>query len=128
MSLIWYTSTDANNWTLMKSPSTFKIDWEDLDNSSYRSVVNGNLIRDVIKRRWAKVGLSWNVLQEGDVNTILSAVNRDTVYFRVKSPAFGSGFISFKGYVSKMSVEMLEGMRGYTVSFNIVQSEGASWQ
>lgn len=128
MSLIWYTSTDANNWTLMKSPSTFKIDWEDLDNNSYRSVVNGNLIRDVIKRRWAKVGLSWNVLQEGDVNTILSAVNRDTVYFRVKSPAFGSGFISFKGYVSKMSVEMLEGMRGYTVSFNIVQSEGASWQ
>lgn len=128
MSLIWYTSTDANNWTLMKSPSTFKIDWEDLDNNSYRSVVNGNLIRDVIKRRWAKVGLSWNVLQEGDVNTILSAVNRDTVYFRVKSPAFGSGFISFKGYVSKMSVEMLEGMRGYTCSFNIVQSEGASWQ
>lgn len=128
MSLIWYTSVDGNSWTLMKSPSTFKIDWEDLDNNSYRSVVNGNLIRDVIKRRWAKVGLAWNVLQEGDVNTILSSVNRDTVYFKIKSPAFGSGFISFKGYVSKMSCEMLEGMRGYTVSFNIVQSEGASWQ
>ncbi len=128
MSLIWYTSGDGNSWTLMKSPSTFKIDWEDLDNNSYRSVVNGNLIRDVIKRRWAKVGLAWNVLQENDVNTILSSVNRDTVYFKIKSPAFGSGFISFKGYVSKMSCEMLEGMRGYTVSFNIVQSEGASWQ
>lgn len=129
MSLIWYTSTDNTNWTLMKSPSTYKIDWEDLDNDSYRSVTNGNLIRNVIKRRWAKIGLSWKVIQASDLDTILKAVNKDNVYFKVISPAFGSsGFITFKGYVSKMSTELLEGMIGYSLSFNIVQMEGASWQ
>ena len=123
MSLIWY----ANN-NLMPSPTTYKINWEDLDNDSYRSVVNGNLIRNIIKRRWAKIGLSWNVLQANDVNTICSAVNADNVTFKVISPAFSNGYIEFKGYVSKMETELLEGMVGYSLSFNIVQMEGANWQ
>ena len=129
MSLIWYTSTDNSNWTQMKSPSSYKISWEDLDNDSYRSVMNGNLIRNVIKRRWAKISFSWGLLSDTQINTILTAVNKDTVYFKMLSPAFGtSGFITFKGYVSKMETELLEGMVGYTLSFNVIQSEGASWQ
>ena len=123
MSLIWYVD---NN--LMPSPSTYKISWEDLDNDSYRSVTNGNLIRNIIKRRWAKVSVSWNVLDDTKVNQILTAVNRDSVVFKMKSPAFSNGYISFRGYVSKMECELLEGMVGYSLSFNIVQSEGASWQ
>ena len=127
MSLIWYTSTDGENFTQMKSPSTYKINWEDLDNDSYRSVTNGNLIRNVIKRRWAKIGMSWKVLKESDVATICQSVNRDDVWFRVKSPAW-EGFLTFKGYVSKIETELLEGMIGYSLSFNIVQMEGASFQ
>ena len=123
MSLIW----QADNVT-MKSPTSYKINWEDLDNDSYRSVTNGNLIRNIIKRRWAKVSMSWNVLTALEVNTILTAVNKDNVTFTMKSPAFGSGTISFKGYVSKMETELLEGMVGYALSFNVVQMEGASWQ
>lgn len=128
MSLIWYVSTDKVNWTLMKSPSTYKLDWEDLDVDTYRSVVNGNLIRNVAKRRWAKVALSYRVLKESDVNTICSAVNRDGVYFKVISPAFSNGFLEFEGYVSKMSCELLEGMIGYSLSFNIIQSKQEGWQ
>ena len=123
MSLIWY----ANN-VLMPSPSSYKINWEDLDNDSYRSVTNGNLIRNVIKRRWAKVSLSWNVINSTTVDQILSAVNRDDVTFKMLSPAFGNGYIAFKGYVSKMECELLEGMVGYSLSFNIIQMEGANWQ
>lgn len=123
MSLIWY----CNN-VLMPSPSTYKISWEDLDNDSYRSVTNGNLIRNVIKRRWAKVSMSWSVLPANKVNQILSAVNQDGTYFRFKSPAFSNGFITFAGYVSKMETELLEGMIGYSLSFNVVQSESAAWQ
>lgn len=123
MSLIWY----CNN-SLMPSPSSYKISWEDLDNDSYRSVTNGNLIRNVIKRRWAKISMSWNVLSASQVNTILTAVNQDNTTFRFISPAFSSGYITFGGYVSKMDAEMLEGMIGYALSFNVVQSEGASWQ
>lgn len=129
MSLIWYTSTDNTNWTQMKSPSTYKLNWEDLDNDSYRSVTNGNLIRNVIKRRWVKLSLSWKYLKSSDVSTICSAVNKDTVYFKILTPAWGTqGYITFKGYVSKIEAELLDGMIGYTLSFNIIQSEGASFQ
>jgi len=127
MSLIWYTSTNESNWTLMKSPTSYKINFEDLDNDSYRSCTNGNLVRNVIKRRWAKISMSWSVLDEEDVSDICETVNVDEIYFRVKSPAWG-GFIQFRGYVSKMEMELLEGMVGYSLSFNIVQSEGASFQ
>lgn len=123
MSLIWYV-----NGQLMPSPTTYKINFEDLDNDSYRSITNGNLIRNVIKRRWAKISMSWNVLNANDVNRIASAVNQDNVTFRCISPAFSNGYIVFGGYVSKMEVELLEGMVGYSMSFNIIQSEGASWQ
>lgn len=125
----WKTSTDNSTWVNMKTPSTYKIDWEDLDLDSYRSVVNGNLIRNVLSRRWAKVQMTWKLLSESDLNTILTAVNTGTVYFGFKSPAFGtSNWISFKGYVSKMSTECLEAQVGWTLSFNVVQMEGATWQ
>ena len=129
MSLIWYTSANNSSWTQRKSPTSYKINWEDLDNDSYRSVTNGNLVRNVIKRRWAKVSMSWDLITGSEVSTILSAVNTDTVYFKFISPAFGSqGYITFKGYVSKMETELLEGMVGYSLSFNVVQMEGATWQ
>ena len=112
----------------MKSPSTYKIDWEDLDNDSYRSVIDGSLQRNVIARRWAKVGLSWKVLQESEVKTICESVNKETVYFKILSPTFNNGFLEFKGYVSKMSCELLEGMIGYALSFNVVQEKKESWQ
>ena len=124
MSLIWYC-----NGALMPSPTNYKVSFEDLDNDSFRSVTTGNLVRNIIKRRWAKVSMSWNVLSAEQVDTIMSAVNQDSRTFRMRSPAFGSSnFISFGGYVSKMECELLEGMVGYSLSFNIVQSEGASWQ
>ena len=127
--MLWQTSTDGSTWTDQKTPSTYKIDWEDLDLDSYRSVVTGNLIRNVIRRRWAKVSMSWRLLNYDQTQFLLSSVNQDTVYFRFKTPAFGTDrWITFIGYVSKMSAEMLEGQRGFAVSFNVIQKEGASWQ
>ena len=127
--MLWQTSSDNSSWTDMLTPSTFKIDMEDLDVDSYRSVMTGNLVRNVIARRWFKVGMSWNLLNATQVQTILSAVNTDTVYFKFKSPAFGtSNWVSFKGYVSKMSTELQQGQVGWTLSFNVVQSERGSFQ
>ncbi len=132
MSFIWAISNDGTNFTQMKSPYSYKIDWEDLDNESYRSVTNGNLIRDVITRRWAKIGLSWNCIFDHEIKPILEGVNQSNLWVRCISPAFGSGMIEFKAYVSKMSVELYQGTvyntPAYKLSFNIIQSEVASWQ
>ena len=127
--MLWQTSANNSTWVDMKTPSAYKINWEDLDLDSYRSVVNGNLIRNVLSRRWAKVEMSWRLLSSNELNTILTAVNKDTVYFRFKSPAFGTNdWISFKGYVSKMNTELLEAQVGWNLAFNVVQMETATWQ
>ena len=128
--LIWYTSSDGANWNLMKSPSTYDIDWEDLDNNSYRSVTNGNLNRDVINRKWVKLALSYKLLTDDEVKTIMNAVNQGELFVRCLSPVFGDGTVSFKAYVSKVSssyVQIRDG-HGWSLSFNIVQSEVGSWQ
>ena len=113
----------------MKTPSTYKIDMEDLDLDSYRSVMTGNLIRNVIARRWFKVQMSWKLLDYNQVQAILSQVNQDNRMFRFKSPAFGTNeWVEFNGYVSKMSCELLEGQVGWTLSFNVVQAVRGSFQ
>lgn len=116
-------------------PSTYSIDWEDLDLDSYRSVVNGNLNRNVLHRRWAKISLSWRYLTDEQISSLLSKVNTSTLWVKAISPAFGtSGYITFKAYVSKMHIEAIEGITydnsvtGYNVSFNIVQEKYAPWQ
>lgn len=128
--LIWYTSSDGANWNLMKSPSTYDIDWEDLDNQSYRSVTNGNLNRDVINRKWVKLALSFKTLTDDEVKTIMNAVNQGELFVRCLSPAFGDGTVTFKAYVSKASSSYVQIRDGHmwSLSFNIVQSEVGSWQ
>ena len=55
--------------------------------------------------------------------TLFTACNQGGI------PTGTSGeWFSFQGYVSKMEVELLQGNVGWALSFNIVQSKGASWQ
>ena len=123
MSMIWYV-----NGQLMPSPTTYKIKFTDLDNDSYRSVTNGNLIRNVIRRRWAKISVSWSCIDAQTVNRIAVAVNQENTTFRCLSPAFASGSIVFDGYTSEIETELLEGMVGYSMNFNIIQSKEAPFQ
>lgn len=45
----------SNSWSgteyQLPDPSSYSIDWEDLDLDSYRSVINGDLNRNVLNRR-----------------------------------------------------------------------------
>ena len=42
--LLWYTKENPQGVYVQRlTPSKYKIDWEDLDNKSYRSVATGNL-------------------------------------------------------------------------------------
>ena len=127
--VIWQTSTNGSNWNTMPTPDDFDIDWEDLDKDSYRSVMTGDLNRTVIKRRWSKVSMAFEDMEENTCGSMLAAVNRETVYFRFRSPAFGtSGYITFKGYVSKMKTGTKRIKNGWNVSFNVVQEKGADHQ
>lgn len=123
-SLIWEARIGSSGtYQAMKSPSSYKIDWEDLDKNSYRSTINGNLFRHPLSKHWYKIAFSWNYLTADEVKTIVEKVNQDNLYIRCQSPAFGTNNqIVLQGYVSKISTEMLEGQIGYTLSFNFVES------
>ena len=47
--LLWYTKESPTApYIQRKTCSKYRIDWEDLDNKSYRSITTGNLIDNVV--------------------------------------------------------------------------------
>lgn len=131
--MLWQAKTSASGtYTDMKTPSSYKIDWEDLDSNSYRSVTTGNLNRSIVSKKWFKGQFSFNYLTETEVESILSVINNYPLYVKIKSPLFGtSGVVEFEAYVSKVSVEMQQNGTNATwnsLSFNIVQSKKVAGQ
>lgn len=127
--LLWKAKiTPSGTYTDMKTPSTYKIDFEDLDNKSYRSISTGNLIDTVISIDWHKIGFSYKHLTESEVRTILQMVkNHNPIYIYAVSPLFNAGYIEAQFRCSKASVEMLED-HCYSLSFNLVQKKKVSGQ
>jgi hypothetical protein len=134
--MLWQAKTSASgSYVTMKTPSSYKIDWEDLDSNSYRSITNGNLVRSRLSSKWFKGSFSFNYLTQSEATTILNMINSYPLYVKIKSPLFGSnGVIEIECYVSKVSVEMNRNHNSINeddwvnMSFNIVQSQVVSGQ
>lgn len=126
--LLWYTKpTSSGSYTQQLTPSKYKIDWEDLDNKSYRSISTGNLIDTVISKKWSKLQLSYNHLTQSQVNSLLSVINKNPIYVKAMNPFFSNGYIEAQFRCSKVSAEMLED-HCYNMSFNLVQKKKVSGQ
>ena len=128
--LVWYarsTSGTFSNDDLMPSPSSYKIDWEDLDSNSYRSVATGNLIDSVISKKWSKIQFNYKCKSLSDVNSILTMINNNPIYVKAMNPFFTGGYIEAEFRCSKASAEMLE-TGDYTLSFNLVQKKKVTGQ
>ena len=68
--LLWYTKGSPTSPHIRRlTPSKYKIDWEDLDNKSYRSIATGNLIDTVVSKKWSKLQFDYNHLSEEEVNS-----------------------------------------------------------
>lgn len=128
--LLWYARSTAGTFSesnKMKTPSSYKIDWEDLDNKTYRSIATGDMIDTVISKKWSKLQFSYKHLTEAEVNTILTAINVNPIYVKAINPLFPSGYIEAQFRCSKASCEMLED-HCYTLSFNLVQKKKVNGQ
>lgn len=132
--MLWQAKAKADdNYTTMKTPSTYKIDWEDLDSNSYRSITTGNLNRKIVSKKWFKGSFTFNYLTEAEVEEIVKMINNYPLYIKAKSPLFGTnGILECQAYVSKISVSMQQnletGATWSSLSFNIVQSKKVSGQ
>lgn len=126
--LLWYTKTSATgSYTQRKTPSTYKIDYEDLDANSYRSITTGNLIDSVISKKWSKLQMSFKNLSEADVRTLMTEINRNPMYVKAINPMFSNGYIEAEFRCSKVSCTMNE-IHNYDMSFNLVQKKKVSGQ
>ena len=126
--LLWQTKTTSGGiYTTQKSPSSYKIDWEDLDNNSYRSKNSGNLIDTVISKSWAKIGFNYNCLSEAEIQALLPLLANNPIYVKAKNPVFGNEYVEMEMRCSRKSAEMLE-TGDYTLSFNLVQKKKVSGQ
>jgi hypothetical protein len=127
--LLWETkeTSSGTTYTPRKSPSSYKIDWEDLDNNSYRSKNSGNLIDTVISKSWAKIGFNYNCLTEAEIQALLPLLATNPLYVKAKNPVFGNEYVEMEMRCSRKSAEMLE-TGDYTLSFNLVQKKKVSGQ
>lgn len=123
--LLWQAKVNGT-YKNMPTPSSYKIDWEDLDKNSYRSKNSGNLIDTVISKSWSKISFQYNCLSETEVNTLLSVLLQNPIYVKAKNPFFSSE-TELEMRCSKKSAEMLE-TGDYTLSFNLVQKKKVSGQ
>src|SRR5574344_1092036 len=127
--LLWETkeTSSGTTYTPRKSPSSYKIDWEDLDKDSYRSINTGNLIDTVISRSWAKIAFNYNCLSEAEIQALLPLLANNPLYVKAKNPVFGNEYVEMEMRCSRKSAEMLE-TGDYTLSFNLVQKKKVAGQ
>ena len=126
--LLWYTKNSPSDpYIQRKTCSKYKIDWEDLDNKSYRSIATGNLIDTVISKKWSKLQFDYKHLSEEEVNEIMAIITVNPIYLKAVNPFFPNGYIEAEFRCSKASCEMLED-HYYTLSFNLVQKKKVNGQ
>ena len=120
-------TTKTGSYENMPTPSTYKIDWEDLDNDSYREINEGNLIDEMISQSWSKLYFSYNYLTEEQIENLLPRLKQNPLYVKAKNPIFGTEYVELEMRCSKKSAEMLE-TGDYNLSFNLVQKKKVSGQ
>lgn len=123
--LLWQAKVNGAYMDML-TPSSYKLDWEDLDKDSFRSITTGNLMDTVISKSWSKISFQYNCLTETEVNNLLSVLNQNPIFVKAKNPFF-SEIIELEMRCSKKSAEMLE-TKDYSLSFNLVQKKKVSGQ
>ena len=127
--LIWQTY-DGSKYNDMKTPSSYKLDYEGLDKDSYRNVTQGNLIRNMISNNWTKISMDFKNLTASEVQTIMNAISGETFKIKASNPFFTGNNTATKEmevYCNKKSLTMNE-IKNYDMSFNLVQTKKVSGQ
>ncbi len=118
---------------LMKSPSSYKDDIEDIDADSYNSQVTGALIDTTIAKGMINAELAWDYLTEQEAEEILAETFKNPMNVTLKVPSVENGVITAPFRCSKRTSEMIDTGDGedvsqshWRVSFNITQKKKVS--
>ena len=94
------------NDKIMKTPSTYRDNIEDLDNDSYTSKVTGALIDNVVVQGMLKLEMTWDYLTEEEAEELMQATYQNPMIITVKCPSVRGGMITAPFRVSKRTTEM----------------------
>lgn len=115
---------------VMKSPSSYKDNIEDLDNDSYTSKVTGALIDNVVARGMLKCEMTWDYCTEAEAEELLQATYANPMMVTIKCPSVRGGMITAPFRCSKRTSEMIDtgndedvSKSRWKVSFNLMQKE-----
>lgn len=79
---------------VMKSPSTYDDDIEDVDNDSYTSIVDASLIDNPIAVGMLKCNMSWDDLTEAEAEELLQATYKNPMIVTIKAPSIPRGNVN----------------------------------
>lgn len=95
------------NGEIKKSPSSFKLDIDDLDIDSYRSKINASLIDKTLAKGLVKCSFSWDYLTEAEAEEIMALTWQNPMPLEIKCPILGGKVLSADFRCAKRSCEMI---------------------
>lgn len=93
---------------VQKSPSSFKLNIEDIDCDSYRSPVTASLIDKVLAQGLVKASFSFDLCSEEDAEKLMSETWKNPMNLEIKCPILGGKILSAKFRCSKRDCEMID--------------------
>ena len=84
-----------------KSPSSFKLDIEDIDCDSYRSTVTASLIDKVLAKGLVKASFSYDLCSEEEAEKLMAETWKNPMNLDIKCPILGGKILSAEFRCSK---------------------------
>ncbi len=109
------------NGEIKKSPSSFKINIDDIDLDSYRSVVDAALIDKTLAKGMIKVSFSWDYLTEKEAEELMDLTWNNPMPLEIKCPILGGKTLIANFRCSKRSCDLIS-------TDEEVKSEESRWK
>lgn len=124
--MLWKESNSNEN---LPTPSTFSAEIKDVDNDSYTSVVDGELIDNPVAVGMLKLAMLWDFNSEEEAENLIQKTYKNPLILDVKVPVVKGGFLQKAKYrVSDRKVDMITTELGngttetkWKTSFNLMQ-------
>lgn len=123
------------NGEIQKSPSSFKLNIDDIDVDSYRSTVNASLIDKTLAKGMVKISFSFDYLTEQEAENLMALTWNNPMKLEIKCPILGGKTLIGNFRCAKRTVDMISTTEEeqsektkWKVSFTCSQKEKVSGQ
>lgn len=109
------------NGEIQKSPSSFKLNIDDIDIDSYRSTANASLIDKTLAKGMLKCSFSFDYLTEAEAEHLMALTWNNPMHLVIKCPILGGKLLEADFRCAKRSVDMIS-------TDDAEQSEKTKWK